>query len=344
MSVVCFTSFSFSYLAKARVLAESVKRHNPGWEMIALVSDRAPDGLVFDVTTEPFDRIVYLEQLKIDNLKSWAFEHSVVELCTAVKGPFLKQLLDDGAEAVVYLDPDTVVFGSLAPLEDLLNEHSIIITPHQLQPESEQQAILDNEVTALNFGVYNLGFLAVRNDKAGRAVASWWNDRLLTHCFDDRQRGFFVDQKWFDLVPAMFDGVHILRDPGYNVASWNLSNRDVKIRQEGSIEVNGCPLRFYHFTKLGPVGDAMTARYAKENTDVYELWTWYRQQVSERMDASIPSGWWAYGRFTDGVSITDDMRQTYRSQIDLKALFPDPFISGPESFQAWWQQADRKRA
>src|SRR5688572_24952262 len=235
MSIVCFTSFSFSYLAKARVLAESVKRHNPNWRVVALVSDKAPPGLRLDTAMQQFDRVVYLEDLKIENMKSWIFEHNVVELCTAVKGPFLKQLLSEGADKVVYLDPDTVVFDAMAPIEQMLDAHSIVITPHQLQPESRQQAIEDNEIAALNYGVYNLGFLAVRNDKAGQAVASWWNDRLLPLCFDDRAHGFFVDQKWFDLVPAMFDGVHILRDPGYNVASWNLSNRHVVIRENGRI-------------------------------------------------------------------------------------------------------------
>lgn len=336
MTVACFTSFSFSYLAKARVLAESVKLHNPAWQTIALISDRPPDGMEFDGA--PFDRIVYLEDLEIANVLSWAFQHDVIELCTAVKGPFLKQLLDEGADKVVYLDPDTVVFGSMSPIESLLDLYSIIVTPHQLQPESEPQAILDNEVTALNFGVYNLGFLAVRNNGIGRALSAWWSARLIENCFDDREHGIFVDQKWFDLVPAMFENVHILRDPGYNVASWNLSNRHIDIRADGTIEVNGSPLRFYHFTKLGPVGDLMTARYARDNIDVYELWGWYRRKVAEKTDLLVRSDWWAYGRFSDGAPITPDMRRAYRSRPDMIASFPDPFRSGPDGFQARWRE------
>jgi lipopolysaccharide biosynthesis glycosyltransferase len=344
MSVACFTSFSFSYLAKARVLAESVKRHNPDWQMIALISDELPPGLTVDLAAEPFDRVIYLNELEIEHLRSWTFEHNVIELCTAVKGPFLKQLLEEGAQKVIYLDPDTVVFNSLAPLEDMLDLHSIIITPHRLQPEIDEQAIRDNELASLNFGVYNLGFLAIHNDATGRAVASWWSERLLTHCFDDRPHGFFVDQKWFDLVPAIFDNVHILRDPGYNVASWNLSQRRVEIRSDGQIYISGHPLRFYHFTKLGPIGDVMTARYAKENTDVYELWAWYRRQVAEHTDPSIPSGWWAYNKFDDGSPITDDMRRAYRSKKMLTQRFPDPFVCGHGSFRAWWDEAARSTA
>lgn len=335
MTTVCFTSFSFSYLAKARVLAESVKLHNPDWHMVALIGDQAPNGWKIDST--PFDGFVFLEQLEIPDVRSWTFEHDVIELCTAVKGPFLKQLLAEGADKVVYLDPDTVVFDSMAPIERLLDTHSIVITPHQLEPESDPQAIRDNEITALNFGIYNLGFLAVRNDDTGRRLAGWWNDRLIENCFDDRAHGFFVDQKWFDMVPALFDNVHILRDPGYNVASWNLSNRRIKIEADGRIQVNGSPLRFYHFTKLGPLGDLMTARYAKDNIDVYELWSWYRRKVADKTDPAIPAAWWAYGHFSDGTPITGDMRRAYRARADMKRA--DPFKSGLDSFQARWLAA-----
>ena len=112
--------------------------------------------------------------------------------------------------------------------------------------------------------------------------------------------GVFVDQKWCNLIPCFFDDVKTLRDPGFNVASWNLSSREVRITDTGEIRVNGEPLRFFHFTKLGPVGDTMTRRYAGGNTDVYELWWWYRQEVEKYTDPAIPEGWWHYGVFADG--------------------------------------------
>jgi len=73
--------------------------------------------------------------------------------------------------------------------------------------------VIDNEICSLAHGTYNLGFLAIRNDTNGRRLAEWWNERLLEYCFDDKTNGIFVDQKWCDLVPAMFDGVMIVRDP-----------------------------------------------------------------------------------------------------------------------------------
>ena len=41
------------------------------------------------------------------------------------------------------------------------------------------------------------------------------------------------DQRWLDLVPALFDDVHIVRDPGCNVAYWNLPERYVTLTPNG---------------------------------------------------------------------------------------------------------------
>jgi hypothetical protein len=83
-------------------------------------------------------------------------------------------------------------------------------------------------------------------------------------------------------VPAFFDGVHILRDPGYNVASWNLSRRPITIEEDGTIRAAGHRLRFFHFTKVTHVGEIMLERYAGNRIEVFELMKWYR-------DSPIPS-------------------------------------------------------
>jgi len=320
-----FTSCTFGYLAKARVLAQSFKNYNSDYEFALVMIDKEPDDFIFNLAEEPFDTVYYIEDMGLENYESWMFGHDVVELCTAVKGPFLKKFTDMGYDKIVYLDPDIAVYNSLSPIIDLLDSHSIIVTPHQVTPEDEKIAIIDNEIAALNYGVFNLGFLAIRNDVNGKRLANWWNDRLLEYCHDDLPRGLFVDQKWFDLVPAMFDGVYILRDPGYNVASWNLSHRKISITNK-CIYVNGIfPLRFYHYTKLGPVGRTMTKRYAKDNHEVFELWDKYEHMVEENTPLNLPSKWWYYGMYRDGTPIEKAERVRYRSIPDLKKVFPHPF-------------------
>jgi hypothetical protein len=248
----------------------------------------------------------------------------------------LKRLADrSDTEKVFYFDPDIAVFGSLQPLVDMLDDASVLLTPHQIEPNESDSAIFDNEGSSLRMGAYNLGFVGIRNDDDGTAFANWWSDLLYRYCYDEPSRGLFVDQKWCDLAPAFFNRVSVIRDPGYNVASWNLSRRKVSINHEGQILVNGSPLRFFHFTKLGPIGDMMTQRYARENVEVYELWSWYKRQVDRLREDAIPQGWWKYGTFSNGVKIPKPAREEYRRRKDLQNAFRDPFTADKDSFYDW---------
>ena len=335
MKVLCFSSFTFSYLNRARVLFASLRRFHPEWELVALLTDEPPPGFEFDPARESFDRVVYAGELGIPAFRSWLFKHEIVEVCTAVKGPFLLEACRSGAEAVIYLDPDTALLSDLGPIVEGLQSDDILLTPHLLDANDQPLAIEDNDVATLRTGVFNLGFVAVRAEGEGLRFARWWNDRLLTHCYDDIPNGLFVDQRWCDEVPGLFDGVKVLRDPGYNVASWNLSRRKVSVEKDGRILVNGSPLRFWHFTKLGELGDAMTRRYAGDNYPVYEIWSWYKREVAAATDPAIPARWWAYGAYADGAPIEKAHRLLYRGRPDLQTAFPDPYACGPDSFRAW---------
>ena len=160
-----FTSISLNYLPKARILATSVKRFHPDCTFHLLISDRlsSKNKLIEEIklTQEPFDRIVWIDDLDINNIYGWIFKHSIVEICTAVKGPFLQQLIREGAEKIIYLDPDTVVFNTLDPLISLLDDHAILLTPHLLEYSDYDQSILDNEIMGvMRHGIFNLGFFS----------------------------------------------------------------------------------------------------------------------------------------------------------------------------------------
>jgi hypothetical protein len=335
LKVLCYSSFTFSYLNRARVLFQTLRRFHPAWELVALITDKPPEGFDFDPADEPFDRVVWAQDLGIPDFAGWLFKHDVVEVCTAVKGPFMHQACAAGADAVIYLDPDTALFGGLEPLERWLEESDILLTPHLVDPNHDPAAIEDNDLSASRTGIFNLGFVAIRTRGEGARFAKWWNDRLLDWCYDDMPAGLFVDQRWCDHVPALFDKVKVIRDPGYNVASWNLSTRILSIGKDGAITVNGVPLRFWHFTKLGPLGDTMTKRYANTNFPVYEIWRWYKDQVAAVTDPAIPDRWWAYQTYADGEAIPKPHRVLYRQRGDLQAAFPDPFAVGLGSFREW---------
>lgn len=338
MSVHAFTSCSYSYLNRARVLAATLRRQHPDWVIWIVMTDKEPAGFRFDLASENFDRIVTVEELFGEETERWLFGHDIVEACTAVKGRASCHILaDPDCKKLFYFDPDIAIFNPMTAVENLLNDFSIVLTPHQVDPDRKEDfvAVRDNEVTSLGYGVFNLGFIALANDEEGRRFAKWWDDRLHDWCHDRVDIGLFVDQKWCNLVPCFFDRVKVLRDPGYNVASWNLSQRTISYDEKGTARVNGQPLRFYHFTKLGPVGDTMTYRYAKDNIEVYELWWWYRNEVIAMTSSDIPKGYWHYGTFDNGKKIPKSVRELYRDRSDLKRAFLSPYVTGPRSFYEW---------
>lgn len=320
-----------------RVLGETLKKHHPDWQFWLCLSDQEPEGFVFDFNKEPIDGVVRIEDLGIPRLQSWIFEHDVVELCTAVKGQMLVRLLEGGAEKVVYLDPDIALLSDINDIVSLLDENEILLTPHQLTTETKRETIIDNEIASLAYGIYNLGFLAVANRQEGIRFARWWRDRLLDFCFDDVPRGLFTDQKWCNHVPVFFDSVHIIKDPGYNVASWNLSQRPISVDTHGRVLAAGKPLKFFHFTKITWVGEMMLEKYSNNQTEVFELMSWYKDLLGKHKTQGIPAQWWAFDTYQSGNKIPKQHRIQYRNSPDLRARFPNPFTSGANSLEAHFQ-------
>lgn len=335
-SVHLFTSITANYLPKARTLAESAKRVMPECVFHLVLCDDYPADL--DWESEPFDNLLQIRDLPIDNREAWVFGHSVVELCTAVKGTALRFILDaHAADKVFYFDPDMVIFDRLAELSGYLDESSILLTPHQTEPETSREAIMDNEMASLKYGVFNLGFVGVRNDENGRAFTGWWASRLLEFCRDDRPAGLFTDQKWVNLAPCFFEGIKVLRSPAFNVATWNITTRDVRGSFDSGFTVNGEPLGFYHFSGFDSGDQAlMLGKYGADNESLAALRAWYIEQCEQRGQSelgSIPSVYFSYA---DGSKIRAEERHLYRERVDLQRAFPDPFsIQKKGGYRAW---------
>lgn len=323
---VCFTSASYSYLDRARTLFHTVEEFHPEWDRVLVLVDEPAPGLTERPEVGDNYRTLKYSELGIEGLSAWAFEHNVVEMCTAVKGAALCQLLGAGYDRAVYLDPDIALFGRMDEVESLLEVHDIVLTPHLLAPE-RGMGIEDNELSALKHGVFNLGFLAVANRPEGNRAAQWWRDRLLQFCFEDIPNGVFTDQKWWDLAPAFFPSTAVLRHRGYNVASWNLSDRLISINRDGSVLAGAEPLVFFHFTKVDTVGEEMLVRYAGNSTAVLEILKWYRARVRERAVSNLPKGYWHFSTYADGRAVTREDRLAMRRLRAAGKNPDDPFRS-----------------
>ena len=323
-----------NYLAQARVLSRTFLAQHPGARMLVLVMDDGP----IDLGPEPFTP-VRLEDLGLPDRASLCFKYTLLELCTAVKPFFLEHVFERyGVQRLLYLDPDVWVLDRLDPLWEVLTTHAIALVPHITDPIDDE--LLPNEQTFLRCGAYNLGFLGLRDAPAARRMLTWWQRRCYEQCVVRLEQGLFVDQKWIDLVPAIFEEVAIVRDPGYNVAYWNLHARQLRPNGSGWY-VNGERLRFFHFSGYDPdVPAAVSKHQTRFDVDRLgaggRLFDEYRTLLlrdgyREAVRSPLP-----FSTFDDGVPVSPIVRHLYLSLGPERQAFGNPFVTGhPGSFRAW---------
>ena len=317
-----YTSANIAYLPKARLLARSLKEVSSEIHFVLGLCDRVPSWL--DIEDEDIDEILPIEDLLSE--PGWLFRHNVVEFCTALKGPAIKHLLErQDSEYVMYLDPDVYCFQDPTMIIDLMDGASMGLTPHITAPEITARGVIDTEISCLKHGIYNMGFIVVKNDDNGHQFANWWTDRLMDYCRDDIPAGLFTDQRWIDLTPAIFDFVKIIRDDRLNVASWNLEHRKISLRDWVPWS-NERPLIFYHFSGTGKGAHEMIrTRYHYDNADLQLFEDQYYEELEIVRLPEGASGDWYFGFYSDGTPIPDAHRRLYWDNPDLTAAFADPF-------------------
>lgn len=340
-----FTSAAVNYLPKVRTLCHSIRRHHPEAVIhLALADDRPP---WLKTEGEPFDSILEGSQLGIPNYRAWTFFHNIVELSTAIKPFALKHLLAlPGCGKVLYFDPDMVLFSRVDDILATLDSANVALTPHQNKPEKTLQTVLDNEITSLRMGVFNLGFIGVRPTAEGRAFTDWWAERTYHYCRAEVYNGLFTDQKWINLAPIFFDGVAILKSSRHNVATWNLTTRVMVGDQKGGFQVDGEPLGFYHFTGFDSGAHKIMAyKNAPGNNSVLDLVAWYEKETAPARNDPVNQWPWAFARFSDGTKVEAHHRWLYREYKDLQAAFPDPYEVSTEklTFLDWCRTEGRIR-
>jgi glycosyltransferase involved in cell wall biosynthesis len=339
---VC-TIIAANYAPYARVLVDSFFAHNPDGAFTVLIVDDEKRRFDFG---RPRASVLRLADIGLSDVEigQLAAIYDVTELSTAVKPLLLRHLLAAGRGGVVYLDPDIKIYSSLGEIADLTASNQIVLIPHITRPiPRDGRRITDIHI--LSSGVYNLGFIGLGPD--ADAFIKWWWDKTRRDALVEHGQMLFTDQRWIDLVPALF-GPYILKDPGYNVAYWNLHERDVS--DEGAAHtVNGRPLRFFHFSGYDIRKPYLLSKHQadaprillSERPAVARLCTEYVADLKScgLTEKSLASyGWASLG---DGTTLDIRMRRCYR---DALLAFeagkgpepPNPFAAdGGRRFVAW---------
>ncbi len=324
------TIISPNYLAYSRTLAASYLTQHPGQRFFVLLVADLKDASAF--AGEVFTAVT-LPEIGLEDLPAEAMKYELLELNTNVKPTFLKYLLGRyQLERVVYLDPDIFVYAPLSPVFAALESSNAVLTPHLTAPvfdgkEPSEQDVLYN-------GTFNLGFFAVRNTPEGLRILDWWERRCLDLGFSEGRTGLFVDQKWMNLAPGLFEGVAILRHPGCNMAYWNLHDR-VLAGPSGQPVVNDrFELCFFHFSGLVLSDPAVLSKNTDRFTlamrpDLAGIFAEYRARVAGNQGAVLEQLPYGFDSFSDGTAINRLTRRVYAKHQTAFAG-SDPFdAAGP---------------
>ena len=327
-----FTICARNYLAMAAALNESITTHHPGSKLTIFVLDYG------DIP----ERAAHLplraieDAVPVEDYQKRLCYYDLLEVSTCVKANCFETLFAEGDDIVVYLDPDIYLFGPLTLLEPAFHDgSSAVLIPHVLSPLPADTRQPD-DLAILRSGVYNLGFLALASSAATKTFLKWWGKKLQWQCFRDPGKGVFTDQRWMDFAPVFLEGVTTLKDPTYNVAYWNLHERQLSRSERGDWLINGAPLVFFHFSGFDAAKERSLSKHqdrvTKAEGPLSEMLAFYATRLRAHGHEELSRLKFPTVRFHCGAKWDDICRILYQwavadGNIDLNPLRDNSFMS-----------------
>lgn len=250
------TIITASHLSYALAMAESLRRFSEVC-LHALVVDRKspfPDKgpslcfysldqlLCTKAETTLASEVIAKYQRMPPNLSENQFASPGDLLRWAMK-PFFALHLLRSTSNIWYCDSDLYFCSRPHCLVQAMKKGRFVVSPHYrpIKPDVSHEA-------RLNYlhGLYNAGFFIATY--AATDILRWWAERCAEHCVIAPAEGYYVDQRYLDVVPIYFRGVHVLRHRGCNVGGWNITGSPRR-RIDGRCYVCGRqPVVFVHFS------------------------------------------------------------------------------------------------
>ncbi|MDZ7631173.1 MAG: hypothetical protein U5K74_07455 [Gemmatimonadaceae bacterium] len=279
---------------------------------------------------------VYAEDLGLPDFERIAYKYDILELSTALKPTFLKRMMAEGFERVVYLDPDIELHAPLQPVWDALNGAEIVLDATRAPPGD--------------------GLVCGRPTSTSCALASY-NSSASWRCVAETDDPLALSRLVGVALPVVrlrrpgarhlrgpeVDGPRrrrsssrcaCCRHPGCNVAYWNLHERTVTYDGTRTL-VNGVPLCFFHFS-----GVRMQAPGVLSNTpDAPHARTPHPARAAGRASTAASLSAARHATFStvrytlgtlDGRPISGTMRRALLSS-EIVEVAPFPRLTRPSS-------------
>jgi len=198
--------------------------------------------------------------------------------------PFLPEYIFDtyGAETLTYVDSDVLFWGDCEEISREMGDYSFMVTSREREPPQ-------------SCGSFNGGCFSCRNDRNCRDFLKWWQERCVEWClWQAGPDGKFGEEGYLNIIrtdPQKFNGTHVSRHPGINLAPWNLRKHRVDRCAETFIVDSRVPLVCYHYQGLGAGKQPSVIPedfFLQKATDLYALYRDKLLAMAELVKKLVP--------------------------------------------------------
>lgn len=268
------TLFNSLYLSRGLAMYRSLEKYSSNFHLYIFAFDDDCYRILSELKLNKAT-IIRLCDFEDEQLLAIKSTRTTGEYCwTCTPSIILYSIQKFDLSNCTYLDADLFFYADPRVLIEEAEGASVIITPHRYSPMYE-----DSE----SGGTYCVQFVYFKNSDEGMAVLNWWREACIEWCYNRREPGRFGDQKYLDIWPSKFSGVHVLAHLGGGVAPWNVQQYDFehKMGQIWGKELSSqrnFPVIFYHFHALKYAeGNSFTlaGRNLISNNDIHFLYKPY---------------------------------------------------------------------
>ncbi|MBO0934785.1 hypothetical protein [Fibrella aquatilis] len=212
-------------LAGALALGASIRQQEPNHHFIIGLADEPT--AIPDIA--PYTLLTLADTvLTASELATLSARYTPTEFTAAVKPRFIQAAFAQypADDMLLYFSSYSFVYQPLTPVFSQLANQKIVLNPHWLIPPADD--LEPDEKHLQNVGLYSSSCMGFRRDPETMRMLTWWESRCLAHAAVDFCVGSCLDQLWLMHVPTLFAGVSILKNPGLQVALWNLPERHLQ--------------------------------------------------------------------------------------------------------------------
>ena len=332
-------------LPAARILARSLKRHQPDWqhEVLFVGGDEALARCAQPGEPAPVRSVREVLDLDLEALLAL---HDEQHLSVLLLPRLLRAYARRSAGPVLHLPSSVWIQADLQPIERMLSARSVLLVP-RLTAGVPDDGLEPTRAEMERAGRVEQTIMAIDGSADAEDFLSWWGGHVeqTLGSLDTRHGGARPeDRPWLgrflELAPARFSTA-VLEDAGFNLSLWNLHRHLLEEAPHGVLVDGRWPLRFLNLPGFEPAAPhrlsphASRARVSRSPV-LHELAERYASELRGR-------GWsdWDHraevGRRLHGGLVYDDsLRALYGTALTLGEAVEDPFSEeGSWAFIAW---------